>query len=114
MDVSSAVHFTAEAWKFITVITIKNCCKMWFFQLIMSVNSDYYDLKIINMKKMIDSFEPLEMEFENYMTCDSTTKVCGVYSVGQVFNQQFRRPGEELEEEAAECKGTFVDVLTSL
>jgi hypothetical protein len=40
----------------------------------------------------------LEIDFENYMTSDSAPKVCGVYSVGQVFNQQFTRPGEELEE----------------
>jgi hypothetical protein len=31
-----------------------------------------------------------------------------------VFNLQFTRPGEELEEEAAEGKMTFVDALTSL
>jgi len=48
------------------------------------------------------------------MTCDSAPEVCGVYSVGQVFNQQFTQPGEELEEEAAEGKVTFVDALTSL
>ena len=58
--------------------------------------------------------QPLEIEFENYITCDSAHKVCGVYSVGQVFNHMFRRPGEELEEEAAESKVTFVDALTSL
>ena len=49
-----------------------------------------------------------------YMTCDHARKVCGVYSVSQVFNQQFTRPGEELEEEVAEGKVTFVDALTSL
>jgi len=48
------------------------------------------------------------------MTCDHARKVCGVYSVSQVFNQQFTRPGEELEEEVAEGKVTFVDALTSL
>ncbi len=42
------------------------------------------------------------MEFEDYMTC-------GVYSVNQVFNQQFKRPGEEREEEVAEGKMTFVE-----
>ena len=48
------------------------------------------------------------------MTCDSAPEVCGVYGVGQVFNQQFTRPGEELEEEAAEGKVTFVGALISL
>ena len=36
------------------------------------------------------------------MTCDSAPKVCGVYNVGQVFNQQFTQPGEELEVEVVE------------
>jgi hypothetical protein len=58
--------------------------------------------------------QPLEIEFENCVTSDSAPKVCGVYSVGQMFKQQFMRPGEELEEEAAEGKVTFVDALTSL
>lgn len=48
------------------------------------------------------------------MTSDSAPKVCGVCSVGQMFNQQLTRPGEELEEEAAEGKVTFVDALASL
>jgi hypothetical protein len=58
--------------------------------------------------------QPLDIEFENYMTCYSAPRVCGVYSVGQVFNQQLTRPGEELEEEMAEGKVAFVDALTSL
>jgi len=48
------------------------------------------------------------------MTCESAPKVCGVYSVSQVFNQQFTQPGEELEGKAVEGKVTFVDAPTSL
>jgi hypothetical protein len=55
-----------------------------------------------------------EIEFEDYMTCDSAPKVCGVDSVSQVFNQRLTRPGKELEEEVAEGKFAFVDALTSL
>jgi hypothetical protein len=58
--------------------------------------------------------QPLEIVFEDHMTCDSTVKVCGVYIDHKVCNQQFTRPGEEFEEEVTEGKVTSVDALTSL
>jgi hypothetical protein len=61
-------------------------------------NSDYSGMKSIKMKKIIDTVcNLLRLEFEDYMTCDSALKVCGVYIVDHVCNQRFTRPGEELK-----------------
>jgi hypothetical protein len=50
------------------------------------------------------------VQFELYKTCDSTLEVCGTQSVDQVLDQQLTRPEEE--EEVAEHKATFLDVLS--
>jgi hypothetical protein len=52
------------------------------------------------------------MQPEGYPTC--ALKFCGVMSDSQVLVQHLTRPEEEPEEEVAEHKTTFLDILKRL
>jgi hypothetical protein len=54
----------------------------------------------------------MTVQFEDYTTCDSALKVCGIQSVDQVLDQHLTRP--EGEEEVAEHKAAFMVVLKGL
>jgi hypothetical protein len=41
------------------------------------------------------SLQPLGAQFEDYMTCGSAAKVCGVHCVEQVLDQQLTRQEKE-------------------
>jgi hypothetical protein len=51
------------------------------------------------------------VEIEDYTTCGSALKVCGIQSVIQVLDQDLPRPEEEEKEEVAEHKATFLYAL---
>jgi hypothetical protein len=51
-------------------------------------------------------------QFEDYTTCDSALKVCGIQSVDQVLDQHLTRP--KREEEVAEHTAAFSDALKGL
>jgi hypothetical protein len=60
--------------------------------------------------------QPLGVQSEDYPTCNSTLKVCGVWSVDQVLDLHLIRPEEEPEEEkeVAEHKAVFLEALKGL
>jgi hypothetical protein len=51
--------------------------------------------------------------FEDYTTCDSDLKVCGIQSTKQVVDQYLTRLQDD-EEEVAEQKSTFLDAMKGL
>jgi hypothetical protein len=115
MDVLSAVHFTAEVWKFVTPTAIKNCFVKCGFSVDHASNSDGSAVKLTEEEK--HDWHILKdpgVHFEKHMICDSVLKICGVQSIQQVLNQQLTRPEEELEEEIVEDKTTFLDALKGL
>jgi hypothetical protein len=65
---------------------------------------------------LLQECQPLGVQFEDYITCDSAPEVCRLQSVDQVLDQSLTRPEEEPEEEeeVAEHKATFLDALKGL
>jgi hypothetical protein len=61
LDVLSAMHFIAEAWRFITPTTIKNCCVKCDFS-IDHVNSNYDSAEKLDEDEEVDwtFLQPLE------------------------------------------------------
>jgi hypothetical protein len=115
LDVLSAMHFIAEAWKLITPTTIKNCfVKCGFSNDHVSSNDDNA-VKLTEDEDDPHSLHLLGVQFEDY-TCDSTPEFCGIQSVDQVLDQQLTRSEEEPEgdKEVAEHKATFLDALKGL
>jgi hypothetical protein len=60
------------------------------------------------------SLQPLGVQCEDYPTFDSALEVYRVQSVDHVLDQHLNRPKEELGEEVAEHKATFLDVSKGL
>jgi hypothetical protein len=116
LDVLSAVHFIAEAWRFISPTTIKNCSvKCGFSTDYVSSNDDSAVKLSEHEEDDWHSLQPLAVKSEDYI-CDSGLKVCGAQNVDQVLDQHLTRPEEEpeQEEEVAEHKATFLDALQGL
>jgi hypothetical protein len=110
LDVRSAVHFIAEAWRLVTLI--KNCFVKCGFSNYVSSNDDSAMKLGEDEKDDWQSLQPLGVQFEYYTTCDSALKVCGIQNVDEMLDQHLTGPKEE--EEVAEHKITFLDALKEL
>jgi hypothetical protein len=112
LDVLSAVHLITEPWRLITLTTIKNCFVKCDFSIDYVSSNDDSAVKLSEDKEDDwHSSQPPGVQFEDYTTCDSTLKVCGVWNVNQLLNQHLNRPEEE---EVAEYKAAFLDALKGL
>jgi hypothetical protein len=81
----------------------------------MSAAMTAVQLNSLKMKRMTGVYlQHLGLQSEDYTTSDSAPEVCEVQSVDQVLDQQLTRPEEEMEEEVAEDKTTFLDALKGL
>jgi hypothetical protein len=110
LDVSSAMHFIAEAWTQITPTTTKNCfVKCGFSNDLVSSNDD--TAVKLGEDDNWHSLEPLGVQFEDH-TCDSGLDVCGIQTVDQVSDQHLTRPEEE--DEVSEHIATYLDALKGL
>jgi hypothetical protein len=117
LDVLSAMHLTSAPWRLTTAIKIKNCfVKCGFLTDHVSSNDDSAVKLTEDEKDDWHSSQPLGVQSEDYPTCDSALKVCGIQDVNQVFDQHSTRPEEEPEEEeeVAKHKVTFLDALKEL
>jgi hypothetical protein len=113
LDVLSTVHFTVEAWRLLTLTTVKNFfVKCGFSTDHVSSNDDGVMELSEDEEDYWHSFQPLEVQSEDYSTCGSVLEACGVQSVNQVLGQHLTRPEEE--EEVIEHKATFLDALKGL
>jgi hypothetical protein len=76
LDVLSAMHFIAEAWRLVTLTIIKNSfVKCGFSNDHISGNDD----SAVKLKEDDwHSLQPLGVQFEDYTTCDSALEVCGI------------------------------------
>jgi hypothetical protein len=116
LDVLSAMHFNAEAWRFVTHIAIKNRFVRCGFSTDHASSNDGNEVKLSEDEEVDwHSLQPLGVKSEEY-TCDSALEVCGVQNVDQVLDQHLTRPEEEPEEEekVAEHKATILDALHGL
>jgi hypothetical protein len=98
LDVLSAMHFIAEAWRLITPNTNKNCFVRVVSQLVMSAALMTVQRNSLKMKMTTGTLS-LGVQFEDYKTCDSVLEVWGIHIVDQVLDQLLTRPEEETKEE---------------
>jgi hypothetical protein len=96
LDVLSAVHLIVEPWRLITPTTLNNCSVNCSFS-IDHVSSNHDRAVKLNKGEVDDwhSSEPLGVQSEEYITCDSALKICGVQNVNQVLLQHLIRLEEE-------------------
>jgi hypothetical protein len=96
LDVLSAVHLIAEAWRLVTPPAIKNCfVKCAFSNDRVSGNDGSGGKLSEDEDENWHSLQPLGVQFEDYTTCDNAPEVCGVQSVEQVLDQHLTTPEEE-------------------
>jgi hypothetical protein len=99
LNVLSAVHFIAEAWRLTTPTTIKNCFVKCGFSIDHASSKDECAVKLDeDEENKLHSLQPPGVQFEDYQTCGSAPEVCGIQNVDQVLDQHLTR-SEELEEE---------------
>jgi hypothetical protein len=105
---------SAVPWRSITPTIIKNFFVKGGF-LIDHVSSN--DGSAANLTEVEEndwhSEQALVLQSEDYSTCDSTLKVCGLLNINQVIDQHLTRPEDEPveEEEVVEHKAIFLDAL---
>ena len=85
INLFTALHFIAEAWRHITPTTIENCFKKCGF----SADGEYIDVSndVLNEQEKYDwcSLKPSGVEFDEYVSYDASVSVCGIRSVDQVM-----------------------------
>jgi hypothetical protein len=117
LDVLSAMHFIAEAWRLITPNTIKNLCVKCDFSNDRFSNNDDSAMKL--SKDEEDDWysllvQSLGVQVEGYITCDNVLKVCGIQTVNHMLDHNLTRPEEKRKEKVSEHKATFLDALKGL
>jgi hypothetical protein len=88
LDVLSAMCFIAEDWGLVKPTTIKNCFLKCHF-LNSHVSGDNDSAMKLSEEDDWHSLQPLGMQFEDYITCDSALEVCAIQSANQVLHQSF-------------------------
>jgi hypothetical protein len=78
LHVLSAMHFTAEAWRLITPIIIKNCFVMCGFSNDHISSNDDSAVKFTENEEDDCHSLPLGVQFEDYTTCNNALEVCGI------------------------------------
>jgi len=112
INLLTALHFIAEAWRQITPTTIENYFKKCGF----SSDGEYIDVSddVLNEQEKDNwcSLKPSGVEFDEYVFYDASVSVCEIQSVDQV-TQDHRTcvdegtQEEEVEEERIENKVGF-------
>jgi hypothetical protein len=96
LDVFSAMHFIAEAWRQITPTTIKNCFVKCGFSIDHVSNNDDSAVKFTEDEENgWHSLQPLGVQFEDCTTCDNAREVYGIQTVDQVLDQHLTRRKRE-------------------
>jgi hypothetical protein len=114
LDVLAAVHIIEKAWRFITHNAVKNCFVKCGFSNDHVSSNDGSAVKLSEDEEDDwHSLQPLGVQFGSYTTCgDSAFEVCGIQSFDHMSEQHLTRPEEE--EEVAEHKAVFLEVLKGL
>jgi hypothetical protein len=113
LDALSAMNFIVEAWRLITFTAFKNCFVKCGFYIDHVGSIDNSAVKHSEDEEDDwHSLQPRGVQSEDYTTCDSAPKFCVILRVDLVLDQHFTRLEEE--EEIAEHKATFLDVLKGL
>jgi len=111
INLLTALHFIAEAWRQKPPTAIEKCFKKCGF----SSDCEYIDVSndMLNEQEKDDwcSLKPSGMEFDEYVSYDASESVCEIQSVDQVIQDHRtcvfegkQEEGEEKEEEVeAEC-----------
>jgi hypothetical protein len=86
-NVLSAMHFTADTWGLISLTAIKKCFAHYGFPVDHVSSTDSVTLKFTEDEENDwHSLQPSGVWFEDYTTCASTPKICGVHTVSHVLD----------------------------
>ena len=114
INLLTALHFTAKAWRQITPTTIENCFKKCGC----SSGGEYIDVSndVLNEQEKDNwcSLKPSSKEFDEYVSYDASVSVCEIQSVDQVMQDHLtcvdeeKQDEEEVEKEHFENKVGFL------
>lgn len=126
LNILSALHFVAEAWRRISSLTIQNCFRKCGFMVGTEDTSSIEDITTLYDEENDDwiALRQTDINFSDYITVDSDVNVCEIQTVDQVLEdhrsdqkeEEDADDDEDDEEEAVkvEEKVTFLKALEGL